>query len=141
MITITPDGRLTATDATIADVEQAIARHRSECAAERDRANMARLEAPALARWEAMTQHPVHAHARCDAFGVAWRYDRRDWRGARALEPCGWAPGARVRVSGGRVAHVAGMGLDVCDRCGAYFTRGSVVAPDGLRLCGAHREP
>jgi len=135
-ITITPDGRLTATDATVADVEQAIRQWRGERQAERERAEVARLEAAGLARWEAMTPHPKHADVRCDAFGVAWKFEASRWRRHRELSPVGWAPGARVRVTGGRVAHVAGMGLQYCHRCGAYFSRGSSVAPDGMRLCG-----
>ena len=136
MITITPDGRLTATDATVADVEQAIRQWRGERQAERERAEVAKLEAAGLARWEAMAPHPAHDHLRCDAFGVAWEFSRRTWQGWRTLEPVGWAPGAHVRVAGGRVAHVASVKPSHCDRCGAYFTRGSSVAPEGMRLCG-----
>lgn len=138
MITITSVGRLTTTDAPIAEVEQAIRHWRGERQAEREREEVARLEAAGLARWEAMTPHPALNHARCDAFGVAWRFERGNWHGWRTLDPVGWAPGTRVRVTGGRVAHVAGMALTWCSRCGAHLRPGgSSVAPERLRLCGS----
>jgi len=138
MITITPDGRLTATDATVADVEQAIRHWRADRAAAQRAAEVARLEAPALAQWATLT--PLSDGMRSDAHGVVWRLTRSP-TGIRRCEVDGWAHGARVVLNGGRVAHVVDRrGSHQSCACGVTIHAcWSKPAPAAMPLCRSHR--